>query len=58
MSDFPFEIINKTDYKIVDEIGATFGNDKILTLRNFRPSYVMATEDETVILSFPVLIID
>jgi len=34
-----------------------FGNDKIFTTKNFRPSYALAVGQSTVILSFPLDVI-
>lgn len=45
VTDFPFEAISKADYKLVEELGTTFGNDKILTGKNYRPSFVMSISD-------------
>ena len=39
-------------------IGSTFGNDKIVTNKSFRPSYAMAIRPETVIVSIPVKVIE
>lgn len=58
VSDFPFEMLNKSDYKLVDEVGTTFGNDKILSARNFRPSYVVSAATDTVVLKFCVKIVE
>lgn len=44
-------MINSGDYKIIDEAGQTFGNDRILTSKNFRPSYVLSLSEKTVIVS-------
>lgn len=57
-SDFPFEILSKGDYKVAEEIGTTFGNDKILTGKNFRPSFVVSATPDTVILQFCVKIVE
>ena len=35
-----------------------FGNDKIFTTKNFRPSYALAVGQDTVILSFPLQVIE
>ena len=35
-----------------------FGNDKIFTTKNFRPSYALGMGDKTVILSFPLQVIE
>lgn len=40
-SDFPVDILTKGDYKKVTE-GQTFGNNKILTSKSWRPSFVLA----------------
>ena len=58
VSDFPFEMLNKSDYKLVDEVGTTFGNDKILSARNFRPSYVVSVSEDAVVLKFCVKIVE
>ena len=36
----------------------TFGNDKIFTGKNFRPSYVLSLSNDTVVVSIPIKIID
>lgn len=58
VSDFPFHAVNKQDYKEVDAVGSTFGNDKILSGKNFRPSFVVSTSPDTAILSFSVRVIE
>jgi len=58
VSDFPFESLNKGDYKDLCECGDMFGNDKILSSKNFRPSYVVSGAPDTVILKFCVKIIE
>lgn len=39
IDDFPYEIINKTEYKIIEEPGTTFGNDRIMSAKNYRPTF-------------------
>jgi len=51
---FPYEEINKTEYKVFENEGITFGNDKIITTKGFRPSFGIAIGDQTQILSIPV----
>lgn len=50
--------MNKADYKVIQTAGLTFGNDKIFTGKNFRPSYVLSLSNDTVIVSIPIRIID
>ena len=54
LTDFPFEAISKADFRLIEEPGVTFGNDKIVTSRNYRPAYVMSISNETTILTIPV----
>ena len=46
-SFFPYEEINKTEYKVFGDQGMTFGNDKIVTTKGFRPSFGIAIGDHT-----------
>lgn len=56
-SDFPFVEINKFDYKPMNEKGS-FGNDKIITSRGFRPSYAISVGPSTKVLEIPVRVIE
>ena len=58
MTDFPFESISKADYKFNEQPGATFGNDKIITGKNYRPSYVLALSKKTTIVTVPVKLLE
>ena len=58
LTDFQFNEFSKSDYKIIDVIGSSFGNDKIVTNKSFRPSYVMSIRSETVIVSIPIKVIE
>jgi hypothetical protein len=42
------------DFKVIETVGMTFGNDKILTSKNFRPSFVLSLSLNTVIVSISV----
>lgn len=42
------------DFKILKNPGDTFGNDKIVTSKNFRPSYAMSVSEETLIVYVPI----
>lgn len=57
-TDFPLEIIPKTEYKLVNIVGSTFGNDRIFTGKNFRPSYGISCCRETKILEIPTKVIE
>lgn len=57
-TDFPYEEVGKGEYKALSGEGVTFGNDKTLTGRNFRPSFALAAAPETVIVSIPVRVIE
>ena len=70
-TDFPFENekVNKADYKVLDELGTTFGNDKLISGKNFRPSFARAignyhdVEDDTrvhhiCVLAMPMKVIE
>lgn len=58
LTDFPFAEINKTDFKVFDVEGMTFGNDKIVTTKGFRPSFGMTAALDTRILSVNTRIIE
>ena len=53
VSDFPDEILSKQDCKKVKN-NVTFGNDKILTSKGFRPSYGIAQGKVTKIIKIPL----
>ena len=55
---FPFETLPKTEYKLIDLPGLTFGNDKVVTARNYRPSFGMSCSETAVILEIPFKIIE
>ena len=38
--------------------GLTFGNDKIITSKNFRPSYAISISKDTKIISMPIRVVD
>ena len=57
-TDFPYEEVGKGEYKAVSGEGTTFGNDKTLSGRNFRPSFALTAAAETVIVTIPVRIIE
>ena len=70
-TDFPMENekVNKADFKVLDQLGTTFGNDKLLSGKNFRPSFVRAignyhdVEDDTkvhhvCVLAMPMKVIE
>ena len=57
-TDFPFENLSKSDYKLLLTPGLTFGNDKIITSKNFRPSYALSISKETKIISMPIRVVD
>lgn len=57
-TDFPFDEFTKQDYKVFVEKGKTFGNDKIMTTKGFRPSIGMAIGQTTQIISIPVRVIE
>lgn len=57
-TDFPYEEIGKGEYKALSNEGATFGNDKTLTGKNYRPSYAIAAAPETVVVTIPVRVIE
>ena len=46
--------MNPLDFKVIETVGQTFGNDKILTSKNFRPSFVLSLSEKTVIVSVAV----
>ena len=50
--------MNKSEYKTVNEVGATFGNDKLVSGRNFRPSFVLSSAPETVIVAVPTRVLE
>jgi len=53
-SDFDDGLYNaKNDFKRV-EVDQTFGNDKIITSKTFRPSYGMAKGEVTKVLQIPI----
>mmetsp|Transcript_22935 Transcript_22935/g.35342 ORF Transcript_22935/g.35342 Transcript_22935/m.35342 type:complete len:133 (+) Transcript_22935:371-769(+) len=56
-TDFPVEQLTRTDYKKT-MTNQTFGNDKIITSKNFRPSFAMAQGEMTLVLTIPVQVID
>ena len=56
-TDFPFDEISKFDYKSMAEPGS-FGNDKIITSKGFRPSYAISVGPSTKVLEIPVRIIE
>ena len=49
--------MTKSDYKQLFE-GNTFGNDKIFTLKAFRPCYICSVSPETCIVSIPLKVIE
>lgn len=57
-TDFPWDQLTKIDYKLLKDPGLTFGNDKIITGKNFRPSYALSISDQTLILSMPLRVLD
>ena len=57
-TDFPFDEVNKSEYKTVNEVGATFGNDKLVSGRNFRPSFVLSSAQETVVVAVPTRVLE
>lgn len=56
-SDFPHDQLAKPEYKriLVDQ---TFGNDKVITNKGFRPSFGIAEGETTKILSIPLKTIE
>ena len=58
ISDIPLNDLSKSDFKMLKILGSTFGNDKIITSKNFRPSYAIAVGKETKILSMPLRVVD
>ena len=56
-SDFPHELLAKPEYKRITENG-TFGNDKIITNKGFRPSFGMAEGELTKVLCIPLKLIE
>ena len=57
-TDFPFESMSKADYKIVNQAGLTFGNDKIVTGKNYRPSFALSVSPETLVVAIPVKVVE
>jgi hypothetical protein len=58
LTDFQFDEINKSDYKTLDIEGSSFGNDKLVSNRSFRPSFVISITSETVVVAIPIKIIE
>lgn len=56
-SDFPYDILTKGDYKKIIE-GQTFGNNKILTSKSWRPSFVLGIGEQIKIICIPVTVIE
>lgn len=52
-SDFPQSGFGKNDYKKIKE-NHTFGNDKVITHKGFRPSYGIAEGEDVQVLVIPL----
>lgn len=50
--------MSKADYKIANEKAATFGNDKIVTGRNYRPSFAVSVSSKTIIVTIPIRLLE
>jgi hypothetical protein len=57
-TDFPFDDIYKQDYKILNTPGLTFGNDKVISGKKFRPSFALSMGQETQILEIPCKVLE
>lgn len=57
-TDFPFTIVSSSDYKKLSQVGRTFGNDKIVSGKNFRPSYALSLTPQTILVTIPVKLLD
>lgn len=55
---FPFEQLPKSEFKAIDQPGQTFGNDKVVTARNYRPSFAMSSGETTLVLEIPYRVIE
>lgn len=55
---FPYDILPKSEYKVIDTPGLTYGNDKVVTGRNYRPSFAMSVGESTKILEIPFRVIE
>lgn len=56
-SDFPHDFLAKPEYKRITE-NLTFGNDKIITNKAFRPSFGVAEGELTKVLGIPLKLIE
>ena len=56
-SDFPHEGFGKNDLKKIT-LNHTFGNDKIITHKGFRPSYGIAEGQDVQVLVIPLKCIE
>ncbi len=57
-SDYPIEEISKSEFRILDHPGNTFGNDKVISSKNFRPSFGLSCSEVTKVLQIPVRTIE
>lgn len=55
---FPFDQLPKTEFKAIDQPGLTFGNDKVVTARNYRPSFALSSGESTVVLEIPFRVVE
>lgn len=56
LTDFPSDTVSKSDFKRIKH-DSTFGNNKILTNKGFRPSYAVAEGELTKIILMPLKVI-
>ena len=56
-SDFPHDLLARPEYKRLTQ-DMTFGNDKIITNKGFRPSFGIAEGEITKVLEIPVKVIE
>jgi hypothetical protein len=53
-TEFPHDEVSKSEQKLVNTPGSTFGNDKVISGKSFRPSYAMAIEGGTCVIHIPL----
>ena len=57
-TEFPYDEVSKAEQKTFNVPGSTFGNDKVVSGKSFRPSYAMAIENCTCVIQIPLRCIE
>ena len=58
ITEFPYDEVSKSEMKIFNVPGSTFGNDKVVSGKSFRPSYALALGGETCVVHIPLRCIE